>query len=184
MNDTLEDEEYSFEKMREKWAKEVGRFVMAFGSIEGSTYAALRHCARDPIAQPLIDANLNLKPRIEVLLAIAGTREGKRWERFARVLSEVKALAGKRNLIAHNGVGADVFVDAAGEYSMEETIRNHKKWPTKNARDRIAFHELVVHRERAETLDGELIAALAKVLELVGAEQKGDTAFVNEHKDR
>lgn len=181
------DSEYDLEKMKAKWAAEVGRFVMAFGSIEGSTYYALRPCARDPIAQPLIDANLALKPRLDLLIAIAGAREGKRWESFASTLNKVKALAGKRNLIAHNGVGLDVFIDAAGEYFVEEGISNAKKWPVRDkklaAKDRIAFDELTEHRKEAEALSLELSTGLFKLLELVGGELAGDMEFVKKRQD-
>src|SRR5688572_13770928 len=114
----MEEADFSFEKMRSKWAVEVGRFVMAFGAMEGVTYSALRHCPRDPIARSLIDANLGLKARNDLLIAIARTWSGPNWARFAFLLENLSTLAKKRNLIAHNGVGVNVYVDATGEYHL------------------------------------------------------------------
>lgn len=171
----MNEKGYSVEEMRAKWAAEVGRFVMAFGGIEGITYAALRQCPRDPIAQPLVDSNLALTPRIDLLIAIANGRSRPQWGAFAAVLAKIKSLAKKRNLIAHNGVGLDVYVDAEGEYHVQEAIRNAKKRPPKTTRfedrDRVAFHELVAHREEAEILSKLLHRAYFQLLAEIGREE-------------
>lgn len=155
------------EVFRGKWASEVGRFVMAFGSIEGITYAALRHLLADALAQSLIDANLSLSPRLDVLIAITKDRHGPEWVTFASVLGKIKVLSKKRNLIAHNGVGLDVFVDASGEYHFEESISNAKKRRPiqKVDLDRLAFADLASHREEAEALNNQLLASLMAVLD-------------------
>jgi hypothetical protein len=156
----------SFEQLKDRWALEVGRFVMAFGNIEANTYLALRHMPLDPIGEPLIDANLNLKPRIEVLIAIASKRGGEQWLVFADALEKIKRLAAKRNLIAHNGVGFDVYINAAGEYYVEQAISNAKKrqFGHKKPTDSVLFNELMEHRAEAEELDKQLGAALIEIL--------------------
>ena len=165
----------SFEQLKDRWALEVGRFVMAFGNIEANTYLALRHMPLDPICAPLIEANLNLKPRIEVLIVIAKARGQGPWLLFADALEKIGKLAAKRNLIAHNGVGFDVYVSAAGEYYIEQAISNAKKrqFAQKKSNDSVLFEELIAHREEAEALDKQLGTALmdlVKELRLSGAE--------------
>jgi hypothetical protein len=88
MDKTVYDE--TQKEHRDRWALEIGRFVMAFGSIEATTYTALRRLPRDPIGQPLIDANLGLQQRIELLIAIADGR-GLGWVPFAEVLREISS---------------------------------------------------------------------------------------------
>jgi hypothetical protein len=151
---------------RDKWAIEIGRFIMAFGSIEATTYAALRRLPLDPIGQPLIDANLRLQQRIDLLIAIADSR-GLEWFPFTEVLREVKQLAGKRNLIAHNDVGYDLYVEPSGEFHVERAVISAKLPPNRNKKktpnERVAFHELVQHREQAEELDLRLHTALMNI---------------------
>jgi hypothetical protein len=64
------DERY--EEFVDRWAKEIGRFILAFGSIEYTTYMALQSFPRDPIGDPT--SKLQLGDRIELLLAILGAR--------------------------------------------------------------------------------------------------------------
>jgi hypothetical protein len=160
----------SLEQARDRWALEVGRFVMAFGAIEASTYQALREFPSEPIADALID--LHLRTRISVLLEICRARNTGPWKEFADALEGVHALNKKRNLIAHNSMGFDVFLDANGEYHMEQAISNAKKlerFPPRK-RDNVLFEELVKHREEAEELSVALSVALPLVLRELGKE--------------
>jgi hypothetical protein len=106
MTDSAQDD--GFVAFRGRWAIEIGRFVVAFGSIEGMTYALMRSNFDAPVADVLLK-NMDLGKRLEVLIAMAQGRGGG-WIAIANVLKEVEKLAKKRNLIAHNGVTIDVFL--------------------------------------------------------------------------
>lgn len=163
----------TFEQLKDRWALEVGRFVMAFGAIEGVTYQALRHLPTEPIAEPLIEANLMLKPRSQLLIAICRGKGRGPWSDFSDTLEKIQKLAAKRNLIAHNGMGLDVYVDSAGEYYIEQAISNarrHGSLAPRKANDSVLFNELVQHRKDAESLSMALSSALAAILREMGKE--------------
>jgi hypothetical protein len=98
-----------------------------------------------------------------------GTDARSPWTAFAAVLGEVKQLAGKRNLIAHSGgLAHDVYIDADGQLYVEEAVSSAKKPPNKHvkktASQKVAFHELLDHRQQAEALEEKLKASLTAVL--------------------
>jgi hypothetical protein len=114
----------AFEVFRGRWAMEIGRFVMAFGSIEGMTYALVRSNFDAAVADVLLKT-MDLGKRLDVLIAMAQGRGGK-WIAVADVLTKVEKLAEKRNLIAHNGVTVDVFLSPDNKMSITEAIRSHR----------------------------------------------------------
>lgn len=148
-----------------KWAVEIGRFVMAFGSIEALTYAMLRQCPRDPIAKPLVDANLPLRARLAVLIAIASSRHDEEWDQVAALLEGVAKLSSKRNLIAHSGVTFELSFGEDGSFAFRQVILNRKMGRSANPKQRIAFNDLVKHREAAENLERALVSSLGELLE-------------------
>ena len=172
MYEFYDPEGVTFEELRDKWAMEVGRFVLAFGRIEGLTYAALRECPNDPISEALLNANLGM--RLDLLAAICRNRNGERWKRLGEVLQNIKSLSIKRNLIAHNGLGVCIYVDAQDKVTTEQVIRSTKRpvsyMERTAAKDRVAFVELVKHREEAEALSDEFTKALYDVYELMGGQ--------------
>jgi hypothetical protein len=174
----------TFEEQRNKWAVEIGRFVLAFGSIETLTYSALRHCPRDPIGQPLIDANLGLQPRIDLLIALAASRGLVPWVAFVEVLREIKQLASKRNLIAHNGVGYDVYVDPEGGVHVEEAVRSGRlapdKFRKKTSKEKVVFQELEKLRVQAEALEARLSTVLINVFVALQEERQEPTIHASD----
>jgi hypothetical protein len=178
----------TLEQARDKWAMEVGRSVLALGTIEGLTYVLLRWCPRDPIYQTVVSANLGLATRIDLLVAIAEARSGKRWTAVSALLRQAKGLLHQRNLIAHNGLGFDIFIDATGAVSVEQVIGDRKKFNSVNekrpSKDKVAYKEIVRHREQAEAIANQLSSAVLKVMELEGAELHGDKEFVEQHQER
>lgn len=138
------------ESTRNKWAMEIGLLMVAFGSIETLTYLALKKLPSDPIAEPL--KKLLLKDRIDVLLAVLAAQDTPISKAFAKLLREVQTLADKRNLVAHNGVGIDVWVDVStGGLHATESIRSER-----NENKHLDFQRIVEHRKRAEELEFEL----------------------------
>jgi hypothetical protein len=176
----------TLEEARDKWAMEVGRSVLALGTIEGLTYVLLRWCPNEPIYQAVVCANLGLATRIEFLMAIAEGRCEQQWSTVSALLRKAKGLLHQRNLIAHNGLGFDIFIDATGEVSVEQVIGDGKKSKSvmekRSARDKLAFREIVRHREQAEAIANELSGAVLKVLQLVGAERQ--RALAEKTKDK
>jgi hypothetical protein len=53
-----------------------------------------------------------LRDRIDFLLAILDAKDDPSYQEFAKLLRAVQKLAEQRNLIAHNSLGIDVYVDA------------------------------------------------------------------------
>lgn len=165
MTDSAHDD--GFVAFRGRWAMEIGRFVMAFGSIEGMTYALVRSNFDAPVADVLLK-NMDLGKRLEVLIALAQGKGGG-WIAIANVLKEVDKLAKKRNLIAHNGVTIDVFLSPENHLSVTETIRSHRH--RRDTRTRtppeylVPFEQLVKHREEAEALDSQLLDVVRAVTE-------------------
>lgn len=143
------DERY--EQFVGKWATEIGRFILAFGSIEHTTYLGLRSLPRDPIGPAL--NKLLLADRIDVLLAVAGGREEDEAKKFFEVLTKVKAITNERNLVAHNGVGLDIYIDTNNFNFVQsvETIRSGR-----DANKHIELEQLRESRLRAEKLAKEL----------------------------
>jgi hypothetical protein len=142
------DEKY--EEFVDRWAKEIGRFILAFGSIEYTTYMALQTFPRDPIGDPT--SKLQLGDRIELLLAILEVRMDANSPRFCALLREVKGLIDGRNLVAHNSVGLDIYVNYdESDFDVVESIRSPKR-PDKHLR----IEKLVENRKRAEQLARDL----------------------------
>lgn len=80
-----------------EWATEIGRIVIAFGSIEHVTMLCLRQIPRDPIHKAT--SELNLGPRLKLLLAVLEASTDPDAERLAQLLGDAKKLAEDRNLI-------------------------------------------------------------------------------------
>jgi hypothetical protein len=144
--------------LQHKWAVEIGRVFIAFGSIEHVTHTALRELPRDPLYSAT--NKLQLGPRIDLLLAILNSREGQAWEQLTSLLQTAKELSDGRNLIAHNPLGLDVYVDEQGEPALAESIRSLRKHEK-----HMSFAELVALRESSEALATKLFTALSAALE-------------------
>ena len=161
---TNKDEGASF---RDKWALEIGRFVMAFGAIEGMTIAMIRSNFDKPVAELLLTSDLG--KRLKLLIAMCEAKaEG--WNAVAKVLKRVEALANKRNLIAHNGVSLDVYLSPTKSLSIKHAIRSHRapndtRKPTE-PRYLITFEELVKLRSDAEDLDDSLLTVVRAVTDV------------------
>lgn len=151
---------------RDKWALEIGRFVMAFGAIEGMTIAMIRSNFEKPVAELLLASELG--KRLKLLIAICEANAGG-WKAVAKVLKEVETLAKKRNLIAHSGVSLDVYLSPTNRLSIKHAIRSHRA-PKESrklteARYLILFDELAKLRSDAEDLDDRLLTVVRAATE-------------------
>ena len=72
--------------------------------------------------------------------------------------------------LPHNGVGFDVYANAAGELYIEQAISNAKKrqFAQVKSNDSVLFEELIAHRKEAEALDKQLGSAVMDVLKELG----------------
>ncbi|GGD48534.1 hypothetical protein [Pseudoxanthomonas indica] len=107
------------------WDAPVGRFMLAFGSIEHTTIALLG-CLPD-CRIPRNASKLALGQRIEILKEVLPRYSAEEYREALLRLNVVAKLTSKRNLVAHNTVWFDIYQD--GEKVL---ITNHLM----SARDR------------------------------------------------
>lgn len=91
------------------WEAPVGRFILAFGSIEHCTISLLS-CLPDcqiPKNAPL----LTLGARIEILREILPRYPGAEYAEALGHINAVSSLIGRRNLVAHNSLWFDIYTD-------------------------------------------------------------------------
>ena len=120
------------------WDAPVGRFMLAFGSIEHTTIALLGclPSCKIPGNAPL----LTLGQRIAILREVLPRYEGEEYKATLTGLNTVASLANQRNLVAHNSVWFDVYTDG----------------------DKIVFtNHLVSSRDRTKRLTLDQMKALA-----------------------
>ena len=137
--------------LENKWALEIGKLFVAFGSIESLTYTSIKAFSTDPIYKHLI--KMRLSSRIDVVVDLVSNKKlsepNKR--EFIDNLKKVKKLAEKRNLIAHNPLVLQLFDNETGQDVFREIILS-----VKNERMHIEFDELMVVSQEAEKLSSSL----------------------------
>jgi hypothetical protein len=143
---------------KHEWAGEIGRIVIAFGSIEHITMLCLKQLPNDPIYPAT--SHLNLVPRLELLAAVLRGSTDADAEKLRQLLTEAKALAEDRNLVVHNPLVLEVYEDRDGGYEFEHAIQSLRR-----AERRLALRDLVSIRERAERLATDLYGAASPMLE-------------------
>lgn len=136
-----------------KWAPVIGRYMIAFGSIENSINELLRNVI--PEGAMKVIAGLQLGQRIKLL------REGlSDWKNLsdanqtviAQNIDEVSSLSQTRNLIAHNPLLLSLFTEEGHERSTHlEHIRSE------TSRKVITLDELEAVTSRAEALADALM---------------------------
>lgn len=141
-----------------EWATEIGRIVIAFGSIEHVTMLCLQQIPRDPIYKAT--SEFNLAPRLKLLLAVLEGNPDPDAGLLAQLLGDAKKLAEDRNLIVHNPLMLDVYEDSDGGYQFRSAIHS-----LKNAEKHLTLADLVTVREKAERLTTDLYGVSASVLE-------------------
>jgi hypothetical protein len=66
---------YDFAVRRDRWSLQIGRFMIAFGTIEQITHEPFRGIPRDPIGLPA--PQMVLGTRIDLQRAVLNGRQGK-----------------------------------------------------------------------------------------------------------
>ena len=150
--DKHEDTE-TFDQMRDQWAPEIGRFLMAFAKIEELTYAMMRCILEPPLYTALMN-KLDLALRIDLIVAFLRSKPDPECHVFADLALEARKLAESRNLVAHNELTGDLYVDAQGHMQFLDFIRSRR-----NGDIKLQFQQLVEKRKRAEKLYAELLQA-------------------------
>jgi hypothetical protein len=131
-----------------KWAHEIGRVFIAFGSVEYSVHSLLRSIPQDPIQGTT--ASLRLAQKVDILIAILLSRSGDLNSRIAEQLKIAKRLSEGRNLIAHNPLSLDLYV-RGDEHMLVETIRHLR------ADKSLSFEDVTKLRAESETLAETLL---------------------------
>ncbi len=135
-----------------RWAHEIGRVFIAFGSIEYTVHSLLEVVPRDPIHRTT--AGLRLGQKLEMLVEILDVRDGAKEAALAALLRRVKPLAEDRNLIAHNPLALDIYLSEAGEPMSHESIRHMR-----NSTKHMSFQDVEKLRQAAEELAFALLNA-------------------------
>lgn len=118
-----------------KWAKEVGRVFIAFGSIESTILSCLEVIPKDNIFK--IVQGMSLSRRIDLIVEIIKDHENILSKNLSNNLLYTKELAEKRNLIAHNPLVLDVYMMDQGGIKLIEKISSMK-----NIKKHIYFDEI------------------------------------------
>ena len=105
-----------------EWAVEIGRFMLAFGSIEHVTHLCLRDLPTEKLEG--IGRSLLLSKRIALVQSILENREHEAFTRLANLLNKASKLAEERNLIAHNPLVLDVYADTDDQMFIQAIIRS------------------------------------------------------------
>lgn len=108
-----------------EWQNLVGLVILSFGDIEAATVRCLAHIPNDRISRTT--SKLSFSQRIELLLEILEGRTGKSAlvTTLIQQFTKVAALTWLRNLIAHNPLQFDVYLDeATDDVRFESVIRS------------------------------------------------------------
>jgi hypothetical protein len=146
------------EEMTNNWATEIGRVFIAFGNIEYITHQCMCTVPRDTICA--VTSKMMLGPRIDLLQAILAPLHQGHAMRLALLLQRAKELSERRNIIAHNPLGLDLYVTEKGEKTFCESIRS-----LRNSEKVLAFSQLIELRFQTEALVIELTDAKDGLIE-------------------
>lgn len=139
------------------WALEIGRLVIAFGSIEHVTVLCLQHL---PLAKPTERSGRpQLGARIDRLCTfLASSAHAEDGELLAKLL-QARSLVDRRNLILHNPLVLDVYMTENNLRFTRPSIRS-----LRNSQKHVSFSDLRLARNEAESLASSLYALASKVM--------------------
>jgi len=141
--------ESDFEKMREKWAPLVGRFILEFGEIENVTYFALLQLPKDQIFSTT--STLPFGKRVDLVRELVSGNEKIPKDlgtQFEEELKAAKKLAEMRNIVAHSPLLMKIY-----EHPKEGwTYREEAIGTLKHKENSISFEQLSEAGEEAGAL--------------------------------
>ena len=148
------------EEMQE-WRILVGTTILSFGEIELITYKCLAHIPKDKIHKSL--SSLPFTKRIDLIIEILESRKinDTEFNDFINNLKSARKLAKYRNLLAHNPLAVDVYMDkVTGDIEVEQLISS-----IKNENKVISLGKLKEIALEAELLSSKLYQSLNRVLD-------------------
>lgn len=149
--------------LKGEWAAAIGKAFVAFGSIEAITVGCLSAIPIDRIQKSTKSFRLN--QRIELLQELLEAHSGDAYSLLSKKLAVAKALAHKRNLIAHNPLALEFYQDQQGELSHTEIIASL------HTDARMTLDELRAFADEAEKLAEDLAGAAIDVNRLLLAQR-------------
>lgn len=144
----------------ERWSKQIGSLLMAFGGIEGLTYLGLKALPRDSIFKNVV--RLNFGQRADILSSILNGRRHDAPTLVAvaiELMNSAKKLAETRNLVAHNPLSMNIYQESDGRIRLAEEISHHT-----NDERRLSYEELVASALEAQLLVGELTVVMHQLI--------------------
>ncbi|MDN2676716.1 hypothetical protein [Janthinobacterium sp. SUN033] len=139
----------------EAWAGPIGRVFLAFGTIEGAVFIALRDVPSSEIHRTA--RRLPLGVRLELLLEILEVYETDAHKALAKCLGQVRSLSKKRNIPAHNGLA--IHLSGAEEnFAWTEMITSPH-----DPKHRLSLDEVIELASSAEALASQLHKCLADI---------------------
>ncbi len=132
-----------------EWATEVGRGLLAFGSIEWTVLRCFTGISPEPLSKTKLKAGLS-----DQMAGVAKHMAAKPTSASTDLLlqfEQVRELLPIRNLVAHSPLSLDIYTDESkDEFVVLHTISSHKTTAS------VSFQELSAWREAAEKLSHRL----------------------------
>lgn len=140
----------------EEWAQPIGRIFLAFGSIEHGVFLAIRDIPESKVWRSAI--KMPFAARIELLTEIVEAIEGQPYVDLVETLNQIKALAKRRNIPAHNALVVDFYESEAGKFVMNQIISSPH-----NAKHKLTLDEVIAIANSAEFLSHEIYKRMAEI---------------------
>lgn len=107
---------------REEWAVDVGRLLVAFGSIESTTRMCIRKLCTEVVAKHTV--KMALGERLRFVSDLVGQHDGDKAAigSFQAAVQDAQRLSKLRNLVAHNPLCLMVFQAEDGSPTMKQAI--------------------------------------------------------------
>ena len=141
----------------DKWAPFVGRLMLGFSILEGSTFDALRLWTYNEVIFKYLKKS-RFSERIDILLELVEFQNYKpeNVAFYTKQLLELKGLVRYRNLVAHNSLALVLFIEE-DDTPLREAIVSNRDEPRG-----IEFDELISIVSRVEQLAKLVNEALAR----------------------
>jgi hypothetical protein len=143
----------------EEWRELIGRAITCFGEIEFVSIKCLACIPQDQISGSV--GALDFAKRVDILIEFLEGRQNldPNLRGLLRGFIRAKSLAKTRNLIAHNPLMFDIYVnDDASKILLVQSITS-----TRSGAKRIKLDQLRIFADEVESLAGELWGHFAKV---------------------